>query len=690
MTDIFEEIRKLKNRVNSLVSSGGGGFVDLSNYFTKSEVISRDSAVLTAAANANKDASTITGSKTSEFINDFDTAVDARIPNISPVALTQFKPLIRSQQTSGLLPVVSATPITVVGSASYNAWPSMIIDRLGRLQVVHVYGSSHIATNLGIKLEISSNGGITWTTSIITTPFVGAVDTHIIQMSNGSIGILSSGYVGSDGTNTKTYLSISTDNSATWGSWILVVDSYTQNYGPFATDIFEDNGILYVPFYVKNASDTHTSTFLKKSTDFGATWSSPLIIATAPTDTDFNECTLYRWRNYIVAYVRDETSRKLWRKTTTDAGATWSSAVDVTPPNWATCLPDPVCVGDMVHLVYRGTTQDMRRAVSWDGGIIWDASETIETSGQGHGQEYSKTLYYDGLVLSVYGMDQLGLTNANSKILQWRYGVAIGLDGMIYSDTVNVTPAAPTGGTVDDTANTFTFTPSTGIAATEHEYSLNGAGYITCTSNTISVGNTAVSIGGLLVRVKAAMGRNISATLSNATAFTVTSGGLNILPNSSSFDLWSTTRATVDSNVTTDQVGALTADKLKLGSAGSHWIRQNVTKAASSITYDFEVYVKSAEVDTTAIEIDDSTLNSGVYVQITSISGSTKGTTGVNGSGFTLNSSSIVADANGYSKITVNFTSNTDTGLAVIIYASLSGVNGNGTDGLYVANASLV
>jgi hypothetical protein len=93
------------------------------------------------------------------------------------------------------------------------------------------------------------------------------------------------------------------------------------------------------------------------------------------------------------------------------------------------------------------------------------------------------------------------------------------------SGEATIIPAAPTGGTVDDTANTFTFTLNPSYAASEHEYSLNGAGYVACSSNVISVGDVAVAIGDLLVRVKAGTNRNASATLANATAFTVSGGG---------------------------------------------------------------------------------------------------------------------------------------------------------------------
>lgn len=86
----------------------------------------------------------------------------------------------------------------------------------------------------------------------------------------------------------------------------------------------------------------------------------------------------------------------------------------------------------------------------------------------------------------------------------------------------NVTPAAPTGGVVDDTANTFGFTVNPTYAAlSDYEYRINAGAWTVVTANPISVGNIAVAIGALEVRVKAATGRNVSVALINATAFAV-------------------------------------------------------------------------------------------------------------------------------------------------------------------------
>ena len=84
-------------------------------------------------------------------------------------------------------------------------------------------------------------------------------------------------------------------------------------------------------------------------------------------------------------------------------------------------------------------------------------------------------------------------------------------------------PDAPTGGVVNDTANTFAFTPNPHFTISQHEYSLNNGGsWATCAASTITVGDNNVGAGSLRVRVKSINGMAAGATLTNATAFTST------------------------------------------------------------------------------------------------------------------------------------------------------------------------
>ncbi|HEY8560526.1 MAG TPA: hypothetical protein VIL74_09125 [Pyrinomonadaceae bacterium] len=89
-----------------------------------------------------------------------------------------------------------------------------------------------------------------------------------------------------------------------------------------------------------------------------------------------------------------------------------------------------------------------------------------------------------------------------------------------------VTPPDPTNFIVDDDANTGTFTPATGYAATAHEYQINGGSIQDCTSNVIAVGDVAAATGQVKVRVKAVPGVNAASNwLTNGSPFFASSGG---------------------------------------------------------------------------------------------------------------------------------------------------------------------
>jgi hypothetical protein len=85
------------------------------------------------------------------------------------------------------------------------------------------------------------------------------------------------------------------------------------------------------------------------------------------------------------------------------------------------------------------------------------------------------------------------------------------------------TPSAPTNGVVDDTNNTFGFTPRSGVPIGNYEYQLGSGTITTVTVNPIQVGNAAYSVGTVKVREKAISGiSNASNWLTNSTAFTST------------------------------------------------------------------------------------------------------------------------------------------------------------------------
>lgn len=82
--------------------------------------------------------------------------------------------------------------------------------------------------------------------------------------------------------------------------------------------------------------------------------------------------------------------------------------------------------------------------------------------------------------------------------------------------------APPTAGIVDDDADTFAFTLSPDALLAGHEFRINGGAWAAVSANPIVVGDIAVAIGALEVRVAEVPGVSAaSSILSNATAFNV-------------------------------------------------------------------------------------------------------------------------------------------------------------------------
>jgi hypothetical protein len=83
------------------------------------------------------------------------------------------------------------------------------------------------------------------------------------------------------------------------------------------------------------------------------------------------------------------------------------------------------------------------------------------------------------------------------------------------------TPAAPTGGVVNDTANSFGFALVSGFAnLNQYEQQIASDAVADVTANPINVGNRAVVAGGVKVRVKASGSNNASSWLVSQTAYT--------------------------------------------------------------------------------------------------------------------------------------------------------------------------
>jgi len=159
---------------------------------------------------------------------------------------------------------------------------------------------------------------------------------------------------------------------------------------------------------------------------------------------------------------------------------------------------------------------------------------------------------------------------------------------------------------------------------------------------------------------------------------------------------WAKTQSSVSNNTTTSPSGATNADTLIEDSATAlHFISQQTTKAASSITYSFSVYYKNAS-GTRNLALALTNGVSAGKAAIFTTSGSVTATN-VNigtGAGFTFVSADVIAVNNSWYRASIVVTSDAATRLDAVIYLNNSSTNvisyaGNGTSGIYIWGAQL-
>jgi len=168
----------------------------------------------------------------------------------------------------------------------------------------------------------------------------------------------------------------------------------------------------------------------------------------------------------------------------------------------------------------------------------------------------------------------------------------------------------------------------------------------------------------------------------------------NLLLRSEEFETtWANTGSSETTNIAIAPNGTQTADKLiaNNGTALANAdINQLVTKAATAITYTASIFAKSAEYNRAALLVsDNANIANRVAVTVSLADGSVIGAVVAIGT-FTSASSSQVSLGNGWYRVTLTFTSSTETGLRFRLYTGDSvATTGDGTSGIFIWGAQL-
>jgi hypothetical protein len=151
---------------------------------------------------------------------------------------------------------------------------------------------------------------------------------------------------------------------------------------------------------------------------------------------------------------------------------------------------------------------------------------------------------------------------------------------------------------------------------------------------------------------------------------------------------WTAVSATVSVNSIVAPSGTVTADKLIVDngiSTSSSSIRQEITKAASAITYTLSVFAKKGEANTLRmLPRDTASSANGVDARFNVDNGTV---TSVSTAGTFTNASGAIQNVgNGWYRCSVTFTSGTEVSIRNQIFQlnNNSNFTGNGVDGIYI------
>lgn len=166
----------------------------------------------------------------------------------------------------------------------------------------------------------------------------------------------------------------------------------------------------------------------------------------------------------------------------------------------------------------------------------------------------------------------------------------------------------------------------------------------------------------------------------------------NLLLQSEDFSTtWVNTRSSDSTDTTTAPDGASTADTLieDATASNTHFVYQDITKAASSLKYSLSVFVKAKERSGVRLNVSDGAGNA-AYVDFSTLT--TVGTPSTSGSGFTAGAAGSEALANGWYRLFLTCVSNNATTLrsAVLLHNGSSVTyTGDGSSGIYLWGAQL-
>jgi uncharacterized repeat protein (TIGR01451 family) len=264
-----------------------------------------------------------------------------------------------------------STPANISNNAGSSGEPSITTDGTN----LYVTWGDSSPGNFEILFSKSTDGGTTWSTANISNnagssgePSITTDGTNLyVTWQDNTFG------------NVEILFSKSTDGGTTWSSPANISNNGGFSFEPSIT---ADGTNLYVTWY--DDSSGNSEILFSKSTDGGTTWSSPVNISNNARFSERPSITADGTNLYVTWHDGSFGFPEILFSKSTDGGATWSSPVNISNNGGFSEFPSITTVGTNLYVTWGDSSfgnVEILFSKSTDGGTTWSSPVNISNNG---------------------------------------------------------------------------------------------------------------------------------------------------------------------------------------------------------------------------------------------------------------------------------------------------------------------
>lgn len=221
----------------------------------------------------------------------------------------------------------------------------------------------------------STDGGATWSAAVNVSNNVGVSVNPAMVVNAGTIHI--AWLDGAPGNN-EIFFSKSTDGGVTWSPAVNVSNNTAQSGNPA---IALDAGTICLAWH--DETPGFPDIFFSKSTDGGATWSTAVNVSESSGGSYTPAIAVDAGTIHLVWMDDTPGLADIFYSNSTDGGTTWSAPVNASNTEGSSEYPDIAIDAGTIHLTWHDWTSgnyDVLYSKSTDGGATWSAAENVSNN----------------------------------------------------------------------------------------------------------------------------------------------------------------------------------------------------------------------------------------------------------------------------------------------------------------------